>query len=397
MKSLGIILLLFIMIRHQYANPVIERSKLYLLELEAKDKTLHIISSINGAVYSKNSKTASIDDDVKLSVVFWKSNGYRIITHSEVKDLNQYGVKQPKNNFQSYIVNGSKSQNFMIPSIIALGEVSIKWYKVEEANGGSYDNTKPEWHWDDIPYKETEIIEWRDKFIVTPDVTPTIFDPVYCDGKVVGTMRYKAVLTINGETYSTPGKDSKYKGSISDKVHRISFKGNTDNEVINYAFAMCNLPYIWGSESFTGSKWDKHQAELFIGADCADFAVAAHQLAGKQLPYDSIKYLSHTLIVTTPKSKEDGNYLNNQNNLIKVGKKGVQSGDFIYWNYNSRGAGHVGLFYEDKSNPNGQFAGEADGIFNAWDLVIHTLFHEPEIKPIGEAYHGNIRVYRFKE
>ena len=135
-----------------------------------------------------DSKTASIDDDVKLSIAL------------------------------------SHNSEIIVPPFENLGNISIKWYKVEEANGDYYSNTDPSWHWEEIPYKETEVLEWRDQFIITADVTPTVFQPVYCDGKVVGTMRYKAVLTIDGETYSTPCIESKYRGSISRDVHRISLK-----------------------------------------------------------------------------------------------------------------------------------------------------------------------------
>ena len=385
--------IVFFLIFHLlHSNPVVHLSKSEIQELKAKDKTLQIISSVNGGAFSLESKTATIDDDVKISIVFWKSNGTRLIPYSMVDDVNPSGTDQPR------ITYGSETDSLLIrsvmnPSLKSLGDISIKWYKIEEANGDDYSNTKPSWHWEDIPYKETEIVEWRDKFIVNVDVTPTVFEPVYCNGKVVGTMRYKAVVTIDGDTYSTPGKESKHKGSISKAVHRISLKGNTDNEVINYALAMCNLPYIWGSESFTGDKYDNHQAELFIGADCADFCVAAHQMADKQLPYDSIKDLSHTKVIAKQHSADNGNYLNVENQKITVGTNGVQVGDFIYW-----GTAHVGLFYEDKSDPDSNLAGEADGIFNEWDLVLHTLYAEPKVEAIKDIKnYGDLKIFRFKD
>ncbi len=344
-----------------HSNPVILLSEKEKQSLLKNDKTLHIISSVNGETFSLMSKTASVDDDVKLSIA-WKHN-------SEI----------------------------LTPPFDNLENVSIKWYKIEEANGDDYSNTFPSWHWDDIPYKETEVVEWRNKFIVTADVSPSVFETVYCNGKVVGTMRYKAVLMIDGETYATPGKESKHKGSISKDVHRISLKGNTRNEVINYAFAMCNLPYIWGSASFTGDKYNNHQAEFFIGADCADFCVAAHQMAGNQIPYDQIKNNEYTKIISTITNTNKTDYLDSKGESIKVGENGVKTGDFIYWNFDISGSGHVGLFYQDKSDPVGAFHGEADGILNKWDLVIHTLFHEPEVKTIEDAYHGKIRIYRYKE
>ena len=340
--------------------------------------TIQIISSINDSVYTIDSKIASIDDDIKLSIVFNQKLQNNIINYSPVENLS--------------IVESGISNNDIV-HWDEVGESSIKWYKIEEANGDYYSNTEPTWHWENIPYKETEIVEWRNQFIVTADVTPTVFKPVFCNGKITGTMRYKAVLNIDGDTFSTPGKDSKYRGSISNKVHRISLKGNTDSKIINFALAMCNLPYIWGSASFTGSKWDNHQAELFIGADCADFAVAAYQMAGYQLAYDSIKDRTKTKIIAKQATHQNGNYLDAQNDVIIVGENGIHPGDFVYW-----GKVHVGLYYEDKSDPESSYRGKRDGIFNKFDLVIHTLYAEPKIESISEIPdYGNLTIYQFKE
>ena len=327
-----------------------------------------------------------------MTIVFYKSNGSTIIPYIPINDSSHYGIEQSEIKFSTEI-DSIIGTDVQYQSLSNLGHCSIKWYKVEEANGDHYSNTYPSWHWEKIPYKETEVIEWRNRLIVTADVTPTVFDPMYCNGNVVGTMRFKAVININGETYSTPGKESTYKGSISQDVHRISLKGHTNNEVINYALTMCNLPYIWGSESFTGSKWDKHQAELYIGADCADFVVAAYQMAGKGLPYDSIKDLSYTKIIAIQCSEENGNYLDEQNSTIPIGEEGINIGDIVYW-----GEVHVGLFYADKSDPQGEYSGDADGIFNQWDMVLHTLFAEPKIESIQDIpMYGKRKVYRYKE
>ncbi|HHE37103.1 MAG TPA: hypothetical protein ENL20_00820 [Candidatus Cloacimonetes bacterium] len=344
---------------------------------------IYIVSNINGSVFTNESKIAFIDDFLKMSIVGKCENSEELVYYSNSEKLQIDGL----------VINENDIHNWNELDT----DLSIKWFKVEEADGEHYNNTSPTWHWEDIPYTETEIMEWKNRFEIFPDVEPTIFEPVFCDGKVVGTMRFKATLIINGKTFSTPGKNSKYKGSISHKVHRLSLKGNTDNEVINYAFAMCNLPYIWGSANFSNDHNFDNQAERFIGADCADFAVAAHQLAGNQIPYDQIKNNRFTKIISTVKDIENSNYLDRKRELIIVGNNGIKVADFIYWNYDKPGTGHVGLFYEDKSDPNGENKGNADAIFNEWDLVIHTLFHEPEIKRIGEAFSGNIRVYRIRD
>ncbi|NQT65923.1 MAG: C40 family peptidase [FCB group bacterium] len=341
-----------------------------------------IISKINESEYSTESKISSVDDELRMSFVI------------ETK-IN--GEKHYYSDIDNIILKGLDINNNVIQNLTNLSkDIIINWYKIEEADGNNYNNCSPQWHWEEISYKETKLAKWDNRSIIIPDVKPTIFTPVYCDNKIAGTMRYKVTINLNNKTYSSKGKTSKYKGSISDKIHRISLKGNTNNEVINYAFAMCNLPYIWGSANFSNSSnWD-NQAERFIGADCADFAVAAHQLAGNQIPYDSIKNLTHTEIITTVELMENGNYLNNRKQQIEIGDNGIQIGDFVYWNFDQQGAGHVGLFFKDKSNPNGRYEGRPDGVFNKWDLVIHTLFHEPEIKSIETAYSGNIRIYRFQ-
>ena len=348
---------------------------------QTKTYSVRIISNSNNSGYTDTSKIASVDDNLKMSfVVIIKANG----TTEYYSDIATFILGK-----ESVTTNGN------IKSIS--DNVQISWFKIEEANGDYYDNTSPTWHWEEIPYIETQITKWDNKSIISPNVIPSIYTPVYCNGKVTGTMRFKVSASIDDKIYSTKGKDSKYKGSISDEIHRISLKGNTKNEVINFAFAMCNLPYIWGSANFSKSaKWD-NQAERFIGADCADFAVAAHQLAGNQIAYDRIKGLKNSTIITTPKYiSKKGTYLNKQKQSIKVGEDGVKIGDFVYWKYNQQGSGHVGLFLEDKSNPQGKFKGNANGLFDEWDLVIHTLFHEPEIKSIGTAYSGALRIYRFK-
>ncbi|MCF7913367.1 MAG: hypothetical protein K9M99_12625 [Candidatus Cloacimonetes bacterium] len=124
----------------------------------------------------------------------------------------------------------------------------------------------------------------------------------------------------------------------------------------------------------------------------ADFAVAAHQLAGKQIPYDNIKDLNHTKIIVKGDYSHNGNYMTTGNKPIIFGQEGVQTGDFVYW-----GKVHVGILYQDKSDPIGDQNGKPDGIFNQWDTVIHTLFAEPQVVPVGEAFGKSylLTIYRF--
>ncbi|MEZ5357954.1 MAG: hypothetical protein R3F48_03925 [Candidatus Zixiibacteriota bacterium] len=248
---------------------------------------------------------------------------------------------------------------------------TIAWYKIEsDARGKWYSNTSPEWHWDSLDYVQTTWV--ANAASVVADVAPTVLYPIILDKIAVGTMRYRVVIDVDGKKYSSPGMREKYKGCITEAVHRISRKGNTGNAIIDYGLTMCNNPYIWGSASFSGSEFD-NQAERFLGADCADFAVAAARMAGySKMPYGGSSTLGpYTDAIANARKIRRDVYIDGHGKKIAIDSGRVHIGDFIVWD------GHVGLLYEDT---------DPIGVLNVSDLVLHTLFAEPQIAPIGKIY-----------
>jgi len=340
-----------------------------------------VASSVNGGHATTDNKLVEYDDNVELHAVVKADLGGRNVYFTDAESL---------------VIDGNPVPDEQIVSLdYKSDEVDIKWFKVEsDSKGKSYSNTIPKWHWDKLDYAATAIDDFNDEWSVSADVSPTILDPVELDGKAVGTMRYQVVFEHNGENHSSPGEESRYKGGVSRAVHRISRKGNTGNDVVDAGFAMCNNPYIWGSASWTGSKFH-NQAEEFVGADCADYAVAAHRLAGNwDLWYGCTKTLPEEAdVVAEPKYilMPEGVFLDKDGKPVPIGEGGVRIDDIILW-YR-----HTGILVNDQSNPDGENSGDANGVLDEHDTVLHTLFAEPRPEPIGEAYGGVFRVMRLKE
>lgn len=328
-------------------------------------KAIRIVSGVNGDIPTDKNKTIVFDDDCTLyPVCIYENNGERQILSPA----------------DSVSLSGKIHDALPIDDYLA--DYTITWFKIEnDAERRWYSNTDPVWHWDTLDYKRTE---WTaGSLSVSVDVAPTVLTPLRIDGKAVGTMRFQVTVEIDGQTYSSPGIEPRYKGCITESVHRISRRGRTGNGILDYAFALCNNPYIWGSASFTGSKFD-NQAERFLGADCADFAVASARLAGYTLmPYGGSRTLSpYTYNIASIQKTRRGVYIDRQDKQIAVGNAHVRPGDFIVWD------GHVGLFYKDT---------EPIGLLDESDLTLHTLFAEPKIETLKNAYQHRFSIRRPKQ
>lgn len=328
-------------------------------------RSIQIVSGITESIPSDENKIVEYIDEVTLyAIIEIEKNDGSVIFLSDA---------------DSFFIEERKA--VAVPIQNSLKNYNLIWYKIEnDAKNKWYSNTDPTWHWDELDYKETLIdgISTR----ITADVATTIISATGLDGKAVGTMRYRVKLIYKGRTFSSPGKNETYKGCISEAVHRISRKGNSGNEIVDYGLAMCNSPYIWGSASYTGSKFD-NQAERFVGADCADFAVAAARMAGyKKLPYGGSRTLGpYVTNIARPSRSENGLYYAG-NKKVSVSTDAVRPGDFVVW------PGHVGLFYKDT---------DPIGVLDETDLVLHTLFDEPKIVGIDEAYPKSFIICRPKE
>jgi cell wall-associated NlpC family hydrolase len=267
-------------------------------------------------------------------------------------------------------------------------KLKVTWYKIEPTRGKDGKGFSNEqwvvkdgkaqkvWAWDTLRYQEF-VWDSADSWTNIASVCPVQLDP-----HDFGTMRFKVAVEYRGRKAVSEGIETMEKdGGI--RAHRISMRRNTGNDLLDWACSFFNLPYIWGSASITRTS-EEHQAEKYIGADCADFVVCAARRAGYEVPYKGSQYLKpYTLPVAKPDSLNlKGEYLAGGEAIpVEQGNpKAVHVGDLVLW------SNHVAMFAGDNGN----------GILDAGDEVVQILFHEPAKLTIQEAYAGSFAVVRFK-
>jgi len=267
-------------------------------------------------------------------------------------------------------------------------KLKVTWFKVEPTRGKDGKGFSNEqwtlkggkaqkvWAWDTLRYQE---FVWDSANSWTKIVSVC---PVQLDPHDFGTMRFKVAVEYRGRKAASEGIETVEKdGDI--RAHRISMRGNTGNDLLDWACSFFNLPYIWGSASITRTS-EGHQAEKYIGADCADFVVCAARRAGYEVSYKGSQYLKpYTLPVANPDSLNlKGEYLL-RDRAIPVDEadpKAVHTGDLVLW------SNHVAMFAGDNGNR----------ILDTGDEVVQILFHEPARLPLSEAYAGTFSIVRFK-
>jgi hypothetical protein len=262
----------------------------------------------------------------------------------------------------------------------------VRWFRVEpDTVGESYDNTQPSYHYDEIPYAETTILEGLGQWSIVADPRPTILPAAGW----VGTMRYKAEVTALGATLATPGAESRELGGASPAVHRVSYAGTRDDAYVNTLLAFFNQPYVWGS---MGPNDAKHQTSWFIGADCADLLTGARRvLTGEDIPYSysgaflrgGVYAKKHGKVVASAFTRgADGIFRDERGRTLSVGPTGtIRTGDVLVM------PRHVGVLSEDRA---------PKGLLDANDLVIHTLFAEPREEPLLRRYADLKGVFRWR-
>lgn len=267
-----------------------------------------------------------------------------------------------------------------------LGPVRIRWLRVEpDVAGRSFDNTAPSYHYDEIPYAETAVLEGVGQWSLLADPRPTLLP---AGGAWVGTMRYKVEVTALGATAASPGATSRLLGGLGEDVARVTYLGERDDPYVSTLLGFFNQPYIWGS---MGSSDRRHQTELFIGADCADLLTGAYRLwSGRDVPYGwsgsyapggSYSKRWGRIVSRAAQRAPDGVFRDGAGRAVTVGPDGgVQVGDVLVL------PRHVGVLSEDRA---------PRGVLDDNDLVIHTLFAEPREEPLLRRWHDLRAVFRW--
>jgi len=323
---------------------------------------IYLTSCINGGVCSTTPKEVLLGDDVKLNLVVEAKKNNKQVYFSDKTDLE---------------LNGERIDFDLIKSWEE-GDVKINWYKIE-SRFSSYNNVGGKYfRWDTPSYLET-LVKEGDEWEIKADGHPTNLLSDVNNG--LGTMRYKAEFIYKDFKISTPGKESSDIQGIKNNVHRVSFR--KDNNFLGWLTSFFNVPYVYGSAG--------RQIDAYVGADCADFVVGAYKKAsGRDVPYTYAAGLTNFAdrIIKQEEIFTDGKNFYKGNELLRYGKD-VKEGDLILY-----GGWHVGVLFEDRSNPFGEYSGDADGILDNYDLIINTFFDFPKKESI-EKY-GEFSILRWK-
>ena len=273
----------------------------------------------------------------------------------------------------------------------------IRWEKVELAREKFYDNVNPQWHWDEIEYTHTQLSGYDDRATIDGNVQP-VATPTQARTHALGfgAMRYRVTLERGDKRISSAGSESVYKGGLTDEVHRIVYAGNTGHPFIDAAYAFFNIPYIWGSALTSPPDHASHQTELFVGADCADYVVAARRMQGDRTvryggslnlrPEDAWRLT--TYVAKEPEKKEVAPYGEiyvepNSNKPVRWGgSTGVRVGDLILYHR------HVGILSADEAPL---------GVLDPNDKLLHIYFATPRETRIKHGYPGDFSIVRWRK
>ena len=284
---------------------------------------------------------------------------------------------------EKVVINGKEIH----PKDVKGLNMKIEWYKVEPKDRFYINSSTPQW-WDTPRYEETPMKDGV--FGMEADVTPTILE----NYGNIGTMRFKVKIEYKGQKLTTPGKEAVDERGIKECVHRVSIR--PDDTYLGWLDSFRNIPYIWGSASLKGQEPpEEHQAEKYIGADCADLLVAAWRAMGhRDVPYyysggfkpDGFYVKEGFAWVIIEKAYLVGSvfYDEKTQRAIRIGegRRKVKEGDIIYF------GGHVGVL----SKNNG-----LEGFLDKYDSYFDILFHEPMDREFRDGYSMTFSVLRWME
>jgi hypothetical protein len=290
-------------------------------------------------------------------------------------------------------------------------DVETRWYKVEPyawrqggvpaANGADtayYTNVVSggaehgKWlGYDTVTYFETPLAPAArgpaSRHRVADAVPTRAEDDVYGG---LGTMRFKVVV----DGVASPGAEAVDRYGILPSVHRVSIR--RDDTTVGWLTSFFLVPEVFGS----AGPGKNHQTERFVGADCADVLVGARRRqGGARVDYTSVAGLPSfaTPVAATFELDEHG--------ALVAGDRatGVRAGDIVRIDYAGAYAGmtarswdHVALVYEDRSDPAGPSAGAADGILDAFDLVVHMGHPRLVVEPLAAQLPAKLDVLRWR-
>lgn len=263
-------------------------------------------------------------------------------------------------------------------------ETRVTWFKVEPKGREYWNMELPSMHFSfkKVPYLETAVQHGSGTLVADAKPTTNDRNP---DG--FGTMRFKVEYRRDAAAVATAGA-SAMQPTHQDNLFRVSYAGVTRFPLINAALELCNVPYVFGSETFTQREED-HQSEWAYGVDCADLVSYAIRHAGISFPYGFTGTFDpaqgRTGKVARPVKVMDGVYVDAAGKPIRWGAGGVQPQDLVLFDGKQR---HIGILFEDHA---------PYGVLDEGDLIVHTLCEAPCFVKIGEAYDESFAIVRLKK
>jgi len=312
-------------------------------------EAVHIVSRVgDDGVADATPKRARRDQGVTLFAVIQARDGSRLLTFSDAKQVRLGG---------KVVVTAPMAE---APAH------RTSWFRVEPTEDNLSNTATGSFRFETIPYRETSIASAAGREHIAADVRPTLTPD---RGHGLGTMRYQLRIEGGGQTWKTPGSETRGgrgTGGLDDRVHRVSIR--SDDSYVGFLGEMFGQPYIWAS---AGTSDRRHQSERLEGSDCADFVTYGWRRLGHRIPYTWTEGLRR-FTVRLGKGSPDaaGVYVDERGRPLPY----PHDGDLILF------PRHVGVLVGDR----GQL-----GVLDGADLMFHTLFKSPEIEEIAATSYGD--------
>lgn len=374
-----------------YASVVIAIFLLTLpLRAQIQLQRISIIGNRNNAPYWSNSAIIADDgDNLRLSYLL------------EVRPAQLYSTVyiSPCRNI---IFDGDtlEQNSVYAPDDLLTEATSIVWCRVEPAKLDTvYKNhlglVTP---FAVIHYRESGIAEWQDKEEIRLNST-TFARQVF-----PGTVWLKIELRHGTDFVGSAGAERRCLtdqgddfGGLSEAVFRVSCRGRTGSKLLDNVLLYRNIPFIVNPVSFDRD-WSNHQTSRWIGGNLNTFIVAAALRLDvflldyiEKLPLPEYNYFTVTEYVHRGLVRQSDFYMSTDDwKEIALDNHLFHQGDIII----SRSK--AALFYQDRSAPDSEYAGEANQRLDRFDLVLECNDGSLRWGTLQETLGDTISLIRWK-
>ncbi len=292
------------------------------------------------------------------------------------------GIKVLKNNiilkYNSTIYALAKDQITL--KVDAPDFQKVSWYTISpiQKQYEIYNLKKGKHEPIDIEYQINEIKNFRGKAELVLNADH--------NGLQLGTVFYTALNDKEIECYRNKPIISKGYPELKSGISVIELVVRKDDTYIGYLTELYNVPF--GLMPLRVN--DKHQTDMCVLTDCAEFAIYGKRRQGFKIGYSGParieKYLNKTHSGVLIPIMVDGQvvYCNKETNMpFSLSKNGIKPGDIIHF------GDQVAVFVEDRG---------VKGILDPDDLMFYSFNKPPRILAIKDSEFKNrpLKIYQWK-